>query len=512
MLITIFILGFICFVIICIKAGDIKYQEKNPVSNTISQKEEQYLAKTNSKIINNSVNDNVIMLKRPLDIIKESAAILNETVNIETALDRYDTMLNNITYIKNNYTERQILLIGLKSKKDLLEDEAIFLSDDYKVKVFNNIICRAYKQRLEIVSKFKRVANKEKNIALFFEKIKDLDRIPQQCKTFCDDLLIAYKQDLATQNNCIDKFISNIPKEIINLLWFIDGPLKNTNNTDAMKKTCNINNIISFTVNYNNAEPSLISEKYPIGAILNSAPKLDYFPTYAGLTPNQRATYLNWLKDIKQPIDIGYVFIFFYGLERYLYLTTKFEEAFRMVLKLRKYHGNNYSFNAYSIDSLIGSALVNKRLDLIKSLIALAPEEHELTALELACMASLDIPLTAKQVVSLANSARFYNKRYIKLHYELFINTLENVLQEKYNEKTFPMYNSYLNNTEKYNSIRLAANISLTQCETVLYRVNTNTNFINNIFDVLQETHNSVKEILKQRRKEDNKENKRGNA
>lgn len=46
------------------------------------------------------MNDNVIMLKRPLDIIKESAAILNETVNIETALDRYDTMLNNITYIK----------------------------------------------------------------------------------------------------------------------------------------------------------------------------------------------------------------------------------------------------------------------------------------------------------------------------------------------------------------------------------------------------------------------------
>ena len=47
---------------------------------------------------------------------------------------------------------------------------------------------------------------------------------------------------------------------------------------------------------------------------------LGYYPTYAKLSPDQRANYLRWLSTGRvEPLhDIGYAFLFFYGLERRL--------------------------------------------------------------------------------------------------------------------------------------------------------------------------------------------------
>ena len=47
---------------------------------------------------------------------------------------------------------------------------------------------------------------------------------------------------------------------------------------------------------------------------------LGYYPTYAKLNPNQRANYLSWLANGRKGAlgDIGYAFLFFYGLERRL--------------------------------------------------------------------------------------------------------------------------------------------------------------------------------------------------
>jgi len=66
-------------------------------------------------------------------------------------------------------------------------------------------------------------------------------------------------------------------------------------------------------------EASCIDQSLPVGRpILEPRGALGYWPRYAGLSPNQRANYLAWLAtgrkaDIE---DVGYVFLFFYGLER----------------------------------------------------------------------------------------------------------------------------------------------------------------------------------------------------
>lgn len=66
-------------------------------------------------------------------------------------------------------------------------------------------------------------------------------------------------------------------------------------------------------------EPSLIDESLEIGEEADFiASRLAYYPTYEGASPAARAAYLNWLASGRrhQRAAIGYVYLFFYGLER----------------------------------------------------------------------------------------------------------------------------------------------------------------------------------------------------
>lgn len=86
---------------------------------------------------------------------------------------------------------------------------------------------------------------------------------------------------------------------------------------------------------------------------------LDYWPSYSEIPRSSRAAYLDWLADGRRDpdIDIGYVFLFFYGLERRVLVDapqaqTAAEEVpaiLREVQQLRKvYAERNRSFNKYS--------------------------------------------------------------------------------------------------------------------------------------------------------------------
>ena len=98
--------------------------------------------------------------------------------------------------------------------------------------------------------------------------------------------------------------------------------------------------------------------------------KLPYWPSYRNMTSGQRFVYLSWLRDVTQPIEIGYVFVYYYGLERKM-LTENFDRAFDEIVRLRQYH-NNKSFLKYSEDALVHAAIMRKRFDRLLNL-------HELT-------------------------------------------------------------------------------------------------------------------------------------
>jgi hypothetical protein len=75
------------------------------------------------------------------------------------------------------------------------------------------------------------------------------------------------------------------------------------------------------SASWHEGEPSLIDLRLPVSRTSPStSPPLGYWPSYARLTPEARRCYLEWLAMGRRnpSIDIGYVFIFFYGLERRL--------------------------------------------------------------------------------------------------------------------------------------------------------------------------------------------------
>ena len=124
-------------------------------------------------------------------------------------------------------------------------------------------------------------------------------------------------------------------------------------------------------------EPSTIYTAMPIRRPDDPTliPSPDYFPSYARLSPEQRWIYLNWLTDITQPINIGYVFIYYYGLERHL-LIGDFDTAFDEIILLRQTHSENSSFDSYSRSALLNSALFRKRGSRLERLYRLARPER----------------------------------------------------------------------------------------------------------------------------------------
>ena len=68
-------------------------------------------------------------------------------------------------------------------------------------------------------------------------------------------------------------------------------------------------------------EPSAICRAKEVARVATSMEDLPYFPNYESITPNQRATYLDWLAGGRRDetpnlIPTGYLFLFFYGIER----------------------------------------------------------------------------------------------------------------------------------------------------------------------------------------------------
>ena len=68
------------------------------------------------------------------------------------------------------------------------------------------------------------------------------------------------------------------------------------------------------------SDPSLINPRFPVasGSPNLTLKQMGYWPSYSSISPEARKAYLSWLAGGRKypSADIGYVFLFFYGLER----------------------------------------------------------------------------------------------------------------------------------------------------------------------------------------------------
>lgn len=107
------------------------------------------------------------------------------------------------------------------------------------------------------------------------------------------------------------------------------------------------------------SEPALINPKLPINrSNPGDEETMPYWPSYSEVSPKARAVYLEWLSNgRKDPnTNIGYIFLFFYGLERRVLADTKTSEQARRevpsiiaeVERLLNIYGENGSFLNYA--------------------------------------------------------------------------------------------------------------------------------------------------------------------
>jgi tellurite resistance protein len=111
-------------------------------------------------------------------------------------------------------------------------------------------------------------------------------------------------------------------------------------------------------------EPALIDARLPVDTIVTdcSERRTPYWPTYYSITSQARAALLNWLATGRSDpkADVGYVFLYFYGLERRALHDASNSAAARRELpaiaeevqRLLSLYGGNRSFYGYATQLL----------------------------------------------------------------------------------------------------------------------------------------------------------------
>ena len=199
----------------------------------------------------------------------------------------------------------------------------------------------------------------------------------------------------------------NINPKILPLLYFTDGQLKNIDSEVG--------------------EPSAISINFPVAE--GQFQKLNYYPSYSELAPEQRDVFLSWLStDLSNIPDIGFAFLLLYCLERHILHDEYLEESLKIISKLQS-QINNGSFDYYSSTSIGYIFFIHKRLDLLKYV--------DLNKCDIKLQILLSHRLSADQLIALASKVDFRNQHYIKEYPELFKKALVENLKRNFGSEYF---------------------------------------------------------------------------
>ncbi len=227
----------------------------------------------------------------------------------------------------------------------------------------------------------------------------------------------------------------------------------------------------------------------------SSVERPPYYPSYAGLSPDQRWIYLEWLKDISKEVDIGYVFIYYYGLERHL-LIGDFDTAVQEILLLRNIH-NNRSFEFYSYNALMFSSAFRNQLEITQQIME-NESKNGIDNVDLLFKYRFEKDISAKDFMSLGKKIKGVNQRYIKALPDRFVIALSNIFYDMFGTSEYPLYSRYqINQLPTKNTITFA-NISFpaTLRSPELPDFLSHTPFLVECSDIFSKAHDLVKEDL----------------
>jgi len=300
----------------------------------------------------------------------------------------------------------------------------------------------------------------------------------------------------------------HIHPDIIDLLWFKNGPKANFHSQKKHIESVQYGDVIFRFSMFGTEEPSLIDTTLRLGKVSTneSVERPPYFPTYDVLTPKQRTVYWNLLcNPYNTDVDIGFVFILYYGLERHLF-DGNFENAFKTILKLRDVHTNK-SFQHYSAKALILSCLYHQRPDMVVEFIQSLDKSHEFempSDLLLLCYHSFNIHLKPNDIMRMSKDFEFTKQNYIKNYPDIFCKVLVKKMKEKFGNE-YIVINEIIKDTDlrkaKSQEHIIFANHSIEDDKIKVPSVLTVFKFKKEVYDLLDNTHNTVKAELATMRK-----------
>ena len=310
-----------------------------------------------------------------------------------------------------------------------------------------------------------------------------------------------------SEKNLTVKSITLHP-DLQNLGWIADGRFKNYIQNEDRSHSYDLGGIIISISYMNQEEPSLIYTKQKVSQPKNieQVERPPYFPTYSGLTPEQKWVYLYLLSNpYNSSIDIGFVFILYYGLERHL-LSGNFEKAFDVILKLRDAHPNK-SFQAYSGNALVLCCILHNRGDLIPKFIQSLDKEYEFHFshnLFLLCYYSFKFPISPKDIIRMAKTFEFTNLNYIKKYPDLFLYKLtEEIINNLGSQEIF--LHQYITETEfkklRREEVNIFANMSIRDKSIQVPLISEHFKMKKAFNTFLENTHERVKKHLAEMRK-----------
>lgn len=280
-----------------------------------------------------------------------------------------------------------------------------------------------------------------------------------------------------------------IPEPTKSLLWVTDEDTSNIEHAGSINLVVSADGFYQKENSYF-SEPSLIWKKLPIEPNNELIEEAMYWPSYSSFSPKARYQYLHWLRDVTQPTNLSYVFLYFYGLERHL-LVGEYDLAVDEIARLIKAHPKK-SFVQYASQSLIVASLAKERLDIIDRVPSLLEEEIDEA---LALRVIKGTTMTPDDIISIASKVGFTNKRYIKLYPEVFSDELQTHI-DRFEGKYGKLLSVFKLQDFKKAPSTVFANLSIPER---IRHISTpiildDERFKTGIRSLLQAAHNSVKE------------------
>lgn len=409
--------------------------------------------------------------------INESVALMKKTKNPETFVSRLDFLIDNYQKL-TKYERMGIVVNEVRPSLTLNEittgrDDVIveFLEDalvDLKVKLLS---LKTEKAKNNQVQKFKDTVEsfiprlgKKDSLDDLLNQVNSLFPIPENETddfvegqfTVIDLPVISSTLPKASKTDSVNHHKAATQTGVVTVSQNFVVPQKHAARYVIVsdKNPSQIMNGLNFRiqfdffsgdingVNFPVDDPSTVYKKLPVKkpSKIETVNRLPYYPAYSQIEPEQRWVYLNWLEDICRPIDIGYVFIYYYGLEKQL-LSNSFEGVFDEICLLRNLHSHN-SLIAYSDTALLFSSLYMRKTKRINQLLDDERQNwHGNDVLLVHFLLGED--LSPRDLIKVAKGVREINLRYHKENPDLFKKVLAEKLNRRYGRDSMPFVSKF---------------------------------------------------------------------